>query len=58
MEKTYRRIAVVLMALWMFFGTVSAGLGESPEIIEDPENGRWEYDGTGLDIVIERFPKR
>ena len=58
MVKTYRRIAVALMALWIFFGAVSPGLGEGPEIIEDPENGRWEYHGTGLDIVIEKVSEK
>ena len=49
---------MALMALWIFFGAVSPGLGEGPEIIEDPENGRWEYHGTGLDIVIEKVSEK
>ena len=49
---------MALMALWIFFGAVSPGLGEGPEIIEDPENGRWEYHGTGLNIVIEKVSEK
>ena len=48
-----KRWIVLLMAgLMMCLSFASA---EEPELIEDPDNGRWEYRSENLQITIEKI---
>ena len=47
-----RNILGALLALLLAFGAAAA---EEPTLLEDPDNGRWEYHSETLDIVIEKF---
>ena len=48
-------IAWIAAALLLILGAAGA---EEPTILEDPEDGRWEYHSESLNIVIEKFTEK
>ena len=53
--KIRQSIAWIAAALLLILGAAGA---EEPTILEDPEDGRWEYHSESLNIVIEKFTEK
>lgn len=51
-----KRLAALLLAVWT--AVFSFAAAEEPQLLEDPENGRWEYRSENLSITIERFSEK